>query len=177
MVQGLHIGQENPFPLPVLPIHGVKTEDIAFHVDMGLEILALVKGVSVEDVYKIVDTHMTDSTEDNKDFSKLLARMYNLDAPAGQLFCGMNTTLGFSGAMNKVLRLIEGDMKMEQVLQGFMVDMEFNNKNAGVAGQVIFFPKQRHVSTFCLPTKMIGLGVYPGHQLCWCTIMIIFEIS
>ena len=99
-------------PLPILPIHGVTTEDIAFQVDMGFEILALVKGVSVEDVYKLVDTHMTDSTEHNKFFSKLLAELYDLDAPAGQLFCGSHTTLGFSSAMNKVSRLVEADMKM-----------------------------------------------------------------
>ena len=57
MVQGLHIGQENAFPLPILPIYGEKTEDIAMQVDMGFEIPVLVRGVSVKDVYSIVDTH------------------------------------------------------------------------------------------------------------------------
>ncbi|KAJ8411822.1 hypothetical protein AAFF_G00154600 [Aldrovandia affinis] len=123
MVQGLHVGQDNPFPLPILPIHGETTQDIAMQVDIGFEILALVRGVSFEDVYKLVDTHMTDSTEHNKGFSKLLAEMYNLETPAGQLFCGTHTTLGFSSAMNKVMRLVEADMKMEQVLKGFMVDL------------------------------------------------------
>ena len=50
MVQGLHIGQENAFPLPILQIYGETTEDIAMQVDMGFEILALVRGVSVKDV-------------------------------------------------------------------------------------------------------------------------------
>ncbi|QQP38065.1 Hypothetical protein FKW44_018543 [Caligus rogercresseyi] len=40
--------------------------------------------------------------------------MYNLETPAGQIFCGNHTTLGFSSAMNKVMRLVEADMKMEQ---------------------------------------------------------------
>ena len=34
MVQGLHVGQDNPFPLPILPVHGETTEDIAMQVDM-----------------------------------------------------------------------------------------------------------------------------------------------
>ncbi|KAJ8397113.1 hypothetical protein AAFF_G00009670 [Aldrovandia affinis] len=42
MVQGLHVGQDNPFPLPILPIHGETTQDIAMQVDMGFKILALV---------------------------------------------------------------------------------------------------------------------------------------
>ena len=31
-VQGLHIGQDSPFPLPILSIHGETTEDIATQV-------------------------------------------------------------------------------------------------------------------------------------------------
>ena len=137
MVQGLHVGQDIPFPLPILPIHGETTEDIAMQVDMGFEILASVRGVGVEDVYKLVDTHMTDSTEHNKGFAKLLAEMYNIETPAGQLFCGTHTTLGFSSAMNKVMRLLEADMKMEQILKGFMVDLELDTKNASLAGQAL----------------------------------------
>ncbi|KAI9548371.1 hypothetical protein NQZ68_010593 [Dissostichus eleginoides] len=137
MVQGLHVGQDSPFPLPILPIHRETTEDIAMQLDMGFEILASVRGVSVEDVYKLVDAHMTDSTEHNKGFSKLLAEMYNLETPAGQIFCGTHTTLGFSSAMNKVMRLVEADMKMEQLLQSFMVDLDVDSKNASVAGQAL----------------------------------------
>ena len=50
MVQGIHIGQETPFPLPILPIYGETTEDIALQVDMGFQILASVKKMRVEDV-------------------------------------------------------------------------------------------------------------------------------
>ena len=135
VVQGLHVGQDNPFPLPILPIHGETTQDIAMQVDMGFEILASVRGVSAADVYKLVDTHMTDSTEHNKGFSKLLAEMYDLETPAGQLFCGTHTTLGFSSVMNKVMRLVEADMKTEQVLKGFMVDLDVDSKNSSLAGQ------------------------------------------
>ncbi|QQP34678.1 Hypothetical protein FKW44_022648 [Caligus rogercresseyi] len=63
--------------------------------------------------------------------------MYNLETPAGQIFCGTHTTLGFSSAMNKVMQLVEADMKMEQVLQSFMVDLDVDSKNASVAGQAL----------------------------------------
>ena len=69
MVQGLHIGQDNPYPLPLLSIYGETTEDIAMQVDMGFEILGAVRGVSAKEIYKLVDVHMTDSTEHNKGFS------------------------------------------------------------------------------------------------------------
>ncbi|KAI4829898.1 hypothetical protein KUCAC02_001558 [Chaenocephalus aceratus] len=39
--------------------------------------------------------------------------------------------------MNKVMRLVEADMKMEQVLQSFMVDLDVDSKNASVAGQAL----------------------------------------
>ena len=42
--QGIHVGQDSPFPLPILNIHGESTEDIAMQVDMGFEILAAVRG-------------------------------------------------------------------------------------------------------------------------------------
>ncbi|KAK1878430.1 Dihydroorotate dehydrogenase B (NAD(+)) catalytic subunit [Dissostichus eleginoides] len=73
----------------------------------------------------------------DKSRSNLLAEMYNLETPAGQIFCGTHTTLGFSSAMNKVMRLVEADMKMEQVLQSFMVDLDVDSKNASVAGQAL----------------------------------------
>ena len=53
---------------------------------MGFEILASVIGVKAEEVYKLVDTHMTDSTAHNKGLANLQAEMYNLETPAGQLF-------------------------------------------------------------------------------------------
>ena len=104
---------------------------------MGFEMLATIRGVPVREVYSLVDSHMTDSVGHNKGFAELLSEMYNLDKPAGQLFCGSHTTLGFSSAMNKMLRMVEADMKMEQVLKGFLVDLEIDTKNSSMAGQAI----------------------------------------
>ena len=135
--QGVHVGQDVPFPLPILGISGETTEDIALQVDMGFEILAAVKGVKVEEVYSLVDTHITDSTEHNKGFAKILAEMYDLDSPAGQIFCGTHTTLGLSSGMNKVMRLVEPQMKLETVVKNFMVDLDVDTKNSSVAGHAL----------------------------------------
>ena len=135
--QGIHIGQDSPFPLPILSIDGESTEDIAMQVDMGFEILAAVRGVKVEEVYSLIDTHITDSTEHNKGFAKVLAEIYDLETPAGQIFCGTHTTLGFSSAMNKGLRLVESEMKLETLVQSFMVDLDVDTKNSSIAGQAL----------------------------------------
>ena len=135
--QGIHIGQNVPFPLPLMNICGETTEDIAMQVDFGFEILAAVKKEPVEDIYKLVDTHMTDSTVHNKGFADVLAELYSLDKPAGQLFCGSHTTLGYSAAMNKVVKMIETDMKVENILSKFMVSMELESKHGSLAGQAL----------------------------------------
>ena len=93
------------------------------------------KGVPVQEVYKHVDAHMTDSTEHNKGFNKILQDMYGLENPAGQIFCGTHTTLGFSSALNKTTRLFETDMGVEHLVGGFMVGMEVDSKNSSIAGQ------------------------------------------
>ena len=51
----------------------------------------------------------------------VLAEVYDLDKKAGQLFCSSHTNLGMSAAMNKFLRLLEAKMKMDELVQGFMV--------------------------------------------------------
>ena len=51
----------------------------------------------------------------------VLAEVYDLDKKAGQLFCSSHTTLGMLAVMNKILRLLEAEMKMDELVQGFMV--------------------------------------------------------
>ena len=133
--QGIHIGKDLPFPLPLFSVSGETTEDIALQVNLGFEVMAAVRNVPIESLYGVVDTHMTDSTQHNKGFNVLLQEMYNLDKAAGQLFCGTHTTLGFSSALNKVTRIIEHDMEVEKAVAGFMVDMEVDSKNSSVVGQ------------------------------------------
>jgi hypothetical protein len=61
--------------------------------------------------------------------------LYQLDKPAGQIFCGTHTTLGFSSAMNKVVMAIELKMKLDTLLSKFMCTMELDSKNGSLAGQ------------------------------------------
>ena len=136
-VAGIHIGQNVPFPLPLIKIQGEKTEDIADQCKLMFQILGAVSKKSDKEVYQMVDAHMTDSTEHNKGFAAILADMYNLDTQAGQLFCGTHTTLGFSSAMNSRVSLIERDMTLEAIFQNFMVDLDFDSKHGSVAGQAL----------------------------------------
>ena len=47
--------------------------------DLGFSMLAAIRGVDVTEIYKLVDVHMTDSTEHSKGFADILAEMYSLD--------------------------------------------------------------------------------------------------
>ena len=124
IVQGLSVGQETRLDLPILPIFGETTEDIALQCDMGMEILAACKGTTAKEIYRQVDVHMSDSTQHNKGIAPILAELYDLEKEAGQIFCNTHTTLGFSAAMNKVMRMLEAGMKLEEVVQSFMVNLE-----------------------------------------------------
>ena len=136
-VAGIHIGQNVPFPLPLIPVVGEKTEDIAMQCSLMFEILGATTKKPKEDVYKIVDAHMTDSTKHNKGFAALMADMYDLAKPARQLFCGTHTTLGFAAGMNKQIAIIERDMTLEAIFNNFMVDLDFDSKHGSVAGQAL----------------------------------------
>ena len=100
-----------------------------------MEILAACKGMTAKEVYSLVDVHMTDSTAHNKGIASCLAELYDLDTPAGQIFCNTHTTLGFASGMNKVLRLVESGMNLEEVVKTFMVNLDYDTKNSSVAGQ------------------------------------------
>ena len=76
VTQGVQLGQESPYPLPLMVIHGESTADIAQQVDFGFEVLAKIKGVEAREIYKEVDVHMTDSTEHNKGVANLLQVKY-----------------------------------------------------------------------------------------------------
>ena len=64
--QGIHIGQNVPFPLPLMGIAGESTDDVAMQIDFAFEILAATKGTTAKELYKNVDVHMTYSTDFNK---------------------------------------------------------------------------------------------------------------
>ena len=102
-----------------------------------MSLVAVVRGVEAKEIYKLIDTHMTDATEHNKGLAEVLAEVYDLDKKAGQLFCSSHTTLGLASAINKFLRLLESEMKMDELVKGFMVDLDVDSKNGSVAGHSI----------------------------------------
>ena len=136
-LQGIHIGQASALPLPLLPICGESREDIAAQLGMGLEILSAVSGVEVEVLAKQVDTLLTDSTEHNKGVNVILQELYDFEKPAGQIFCGVHTTLGFSSKMNSMVLRIELKMGLDKLLSKFMCSMELDTKNGSLAGQAL----------------------------------------
>ena len=121
---------------------------------MGFEVLAAVRGVPVREVYSLVDAHMSDSVSHNKGFSEVLQEMYDLEKPAGQIFCGSHTTLGFAAAMNKKLRHLEAEMKMEEVMKTFMVDLEVTPKMPAWQGRPLIF-----VSSWLPLSSPTSLGI------------------
>ena len=88
-----------------------------------------------EDIYKVINAHITDSTDHNKGFTKILADLYNLDTPAGQLFFGTHTTLGFSPSMCKRVSAVEASMKLDKIMAHFMVHIEAESKHNCFAAQ------------------------------------------
>ena len=90
--------------------------------------LSAVHSKGKEEIYQMINTHMTDSV-DHKGFANILADLYNLDTQVGKLFSGTHTTLGFSSAMSKRVAVMERDMKPENILAHFMVDIEAESKH------------------------------------------------
>ena len=119
---------------------------------MGLQILSAVSGVEVEVLAGQVDTLLTDSTEHNKGVNVLLQELYQLEKPAGQIYCGVHTVLGFSNAMNSVVMKVELKMGLPKLLSKFMCLMELDFKNGSLAGQALDMmlrlvaPEYRHKS-------------------------------
>ena len=48
--QGIHIGRNVPFPLPLIGISGESTEEIALQIDFGMEVLAAVSGTTAKEI-------------------------------------------------------------------------------------------------------------------------------
>ena len=69
--------------------------------------------------------------------AKVLHELNSLEKAAGQLFYGSHTTLGFASALSKVVESIERDMKLQNILAHFMVDIEADSKHGSFAAQAL----------------------------------------
>ena len=104
---------------------------------MGLEILAVCSGESLESLASKLDTLMTDSVKHNKSVNTILASLYSLDTIPGQIFCGSHTVLGFSDKMDKIVSKIEENMKLELIVTKFMVAVDFRSKHHSLTYQAL----------------------------------------
>ena len=57
-------------PLPTIPVAGETKEEIAEQAAMGFQLLAIASGKKPEDLYKVMDLHLTDSVSHNKFLSE-----------------------------------------------------------------------------------------------------------
>ena len=55
--QGIHIGQNVPFPIGLLDICGETTEDIALQTDFTFGMLSAVHSKGKEELYQMINTH------------------------------------------------------------------------------------------------------------------------
>ncbi|KAH3837018.1 hypothetical protein DPMN_110396 [Dreissena polymorpha] len=113
--------------------------------------------------------------------------MYNLETPAGQIFYGTHTTFCVNSIINTSTRLMEAEMKMEQEINSFIVDLDVDTENASVAGQALgmclnssaseyrhrpwnrytqflLFHKENQFQVCCSPTKTENICVCLGQQ-------------
>ena len=99
-----------------------------------------------------MDTLLTDSVDNDKQVNIVVQELIDLKKPAGQIFCGSHTTLGFSNAMKKVVTPLELKMKLDTLLSRFMCSMLLDSKNGSLSGQALdmmlklFAPEYKHKS-------------------------------
>lgn len=61
----------------------------------------------------------------------------NLNHKTGQLFCSTHTGLGFCRCLNNSINLIEESMGIKNVMEGFMVEIDYDKKNGSIVGQFV----------------------------------------
>ena len=136
-VAAIHINRFELLPLPTIPVAGETKEEIAEQAAMGFHLLAMASGKTVEELYKVMDLHLTDSVSHNKFLSEEIPKLMDLDHKTGQIFCTTHTNLGFSRSMNSSVAMIETQIGIGNILGGFMVQIEQNSKNGSLAGQFV----------------------------------------
>ena len=136
-VSAIHINRYELLPLPTIPVAGESKEEIAEQAAMGFQLLALASGKKPGDLYKIMDLHLTDSVSHNKFLSEEVSKLFDLDHKTGQIFCTTHTNLGFARSMNSSVAMIENQIGVNNILGGFMVQIEHNSKNGSLAGQFV----------------------------------------
>ena len=138
-VSGIHLNNQKPLPLPVVPVSGETREDTADQAALGFQILAAACNPPMDprDLYKEVDLHLTDSVSHNKFLHEDVPKLFDLDHKVGQIFCATHTGLGLCRSLNNNIHIIEQSVGISNVLDGFVVQIEFESKNGSIVGQFV----------------------------------------
>ena len=131
--QGIHINRDEFYPLPTLQISSETTDNVAESIKTDFEMLSAASGKSATELYSCVDLHMTDATRHNKGISEKLSQKLEREDVAGQLFCNPHTALGFDRAISGVANEVETKMGLEKIFQGFVLDVNIDEKNDAVS--------------------------------------------
>ena len=136
------------------------------------------------DLYKEFDLHLSDSVSHNKFLHEDVPKLFDLNHKVGQIFCATHTGLGLCRSLNNNIHIIEQSVGISNVLDGFVVQIEFESKNGSIVGQFVdcitclvgmeLKHKPWNRSAFnkmypmrCLYTKkMSNLGVFQWVVLC-----------
>ena len=102
------------------------TDNIAVGVVTEFDILAAASDFTSEELYGMVDMHMTDSTSHNRGIADSVAVKLNREDTAGQTFCTSHTTLGFDREIKTIVHDVEEKLGMENVFKGFLVNINLD---------------------------------------------------
>ena len=138
-VAGVHVNKEKPLPLPVVPVAGEAREDVAEQVALGFQILAAACNPPIDpgELYKQVDLHITDSVAHNKFIHEDVPKLFDLDHDVGQVFCATHTGLGLCRSLNSSIHSIEQSVGVSNIMDGFVVQIDFESKNGSIVGQFV----------------------------------------
>ena len=138
-VAGIHLNRDEMIPLPTVPVAGEAREEVAQQAALGFEILAAAREppITAAELYKEIDVHMTDSVSHNKFLSEDIPKLFNLNHKPGQLFCSVHTNLGFCAALNSSIHEIEVKHGLNNIMDGFIVDIDYESKNGSCVGQFV----------------------------------------
>ena len=136
---GIQIIKDKPLSLPVVPVAGKARDNITEQAALGFQILAAASNPPIDPgyLYKQVDLHLTDSVSHNRFLYEDVPKLFDLDHKVGQIFCATHTGLGFCRSLNTSLNRIEEKIGISNVLDGFIVQIDFESKNGSIVGQFV----------------------------------------
>ena len=138
-VSGLHINKERTIPLTTVPVAGEARDEIAAQAALGFQLLAAACEPPMDpaEIYRSIDLHLTDSTSHNKHLAEDVPKLFNLDLKIGQIFCSTHTGLGFCASLNSSINQIEQKLGFSNIMDGFLVEIEYESKNGSLVGQFV----------------------------------------